>query len=84
MARRALDVAKVTISLPQELLRYTDQRAAELGRSRSQIIREAVAELRAREAEELAREGYAFYAGESEEFAAVSLPAVSEALDRAG
>jgi hypothetical protein len=40
-----------------------------------------VAEQRTREAEELAREGYTFYARESEEFAAISLPAVSEVLD---
>jgi hypothetical protein len=40
-----------------------------------------VAEQRAHEAEQLAREGYTFYARESEEFAAISLPAVSEALD---
>jgi metal-responsive CopG/Arc/MetJ family transcriptional regulator len=84
MARQALDVAKVTISLPRELLRYADRRASESGRSRSQVIGEAVAKLRARDVEESAREVYAFYAGESEEFAAASLKAVSEAVDRAG
>jgi metal-responsive CopG/Arc/MetJ family transcriptional regulator len=82
MARQALDVAKITISLPQELLRYADRQATKLGRSRSQVISEALADQRAREVEELAREGYAFYAGESEEFAAASLPAVSEATMR--
>ena len=40
-----------------------------------------MAEQRAREAQELAREGYTFYARESEEFAAISLPAVWKALD---
>jgi metal-responsive CopG/Arc/MetJ family transcriptional regulator len=84
MARRTLDVEKITISLPRELIRYADKRAAELGGSRSQIIRQAVAELRAREVADLAREGYAFYAGECEEFAAASLKAVSEAVERAG
>lgn len=80
MARRSLDLEKVTISLPMELLRYADQRATELGTSRSQIIGEAVAERRAREAEELAREGYAFYRGEAEDFAGATLRAVSEVL----
>ena len=47
MARDSLDKQKVTISLRQDLLRYADQRAAELGRSRSQIIGQAIAELRA-------------------------------------
>lgn len=40
----------------------------------------AVADRRAREEEELAREGYAFYRRESEELAASTMTAVSEAL----
>jgi hypothetical protein len=61
-------------------VRYADQRAAELGTSRSQIIGRALSELEARERDELGREGYLFYATESEDFAAVSGQAVSEAL----
>jgi metal-responsive CopG/Arc/MetJ family transcriptional regulator len=72
LGRRSLDTQKVTISLPLDLLRYADRRAEELGGSRSQFIGQALAELRAREAEALAREGYAFYAGEAAEFAKAS------------
>jgi metal-responsive CopG/Arc/MetJ family transcriptional regulator len=84
MPKGSTDTQKVTISLPRHLLRYADQRAEEVGRSRSQIIGQALAELRAREAEALAREGYAFYAGEAEEFAGASLAAVSEAVSHGG
>jgi hypothetical protein len=80
MARRTLDLEKVTLSLPHELVRYADARAAELAISRSQIVGEALAERRAREQDELAREGYAFYAREAEEFATASAQAVLEAL----
>ncbi len=82
MSRRTLDLEKVTLSLPKELVRYADRRAAELSTSRSQVIGDAVADRRAREEEDLAREGYAFYARESEEFAAGSMTAVAEALGR--
>jgi metal-responsive CopG/Arc/MetJ family transcriptional regulator len=84
MARRRLSVEKVTVSLPGDLLRYADQRAARMGTSRSEVITQAVAERRARDEEEAAREGYRFYATESEEFAAASLAPVSEAIADAG
>jgi metal-responsive CopG/Arc/MetJ family transcriptional regulator len=80
MTRNLAPTQKVTISLAEDLLRYADQRAKALGSSRSQIIGEALAELRARETDALAREGYAFYAQEAEEFAAASLAASSEAM----
>ncbi len=80
MAKSLPHTQKVTISLAQDLLRYADQQAEALGRSRSQIIGHALAELRAREADALAREGYAFYAREAEDFAAVSLAASSEVV----
>jgi metal-responsive CopG/Arc/MetJ family transcriptional regulator len=75
---------KVTISISQDLLHYADQRAEALGSSRSQIFGQALAELRAREVEALAREGYSFYAREAEDFAAASLAASSEAVDHVG
>lgn len=84
MARRGLDVEKVTLSIPRDLLRYADRRAAALATSRSQVVGDALVELRRREEEELAREGYAFFAQEAEEFAAMSAKAVSEALSHAG
>lgn len=84
MAIRTTEVHKVTISLPLGLLEYADLRAATLETSRSAVISAALAELQSREKEELAGEGYAFYSGEGAEFAAASLPAVSQALERAG
>lgn len=84
MATRAAEIERVTVSLPRHLVRYADVRAAQLRTSRSQIIGRALSELEARERDELAREGYAFYAAESEEFAAASGKAVSEALADAG
>jgi metal-responsive CopG/Arc/MetJ family transcriptional regulator len=84
MARGGMHTQKVTISLAQDLLNYADQQAKALGSSRSQIIGRALAELRAREADALAREGYAFYAREAEEFAAASLAASSEAMSHDG
>ena len=74
---------KITVSLPKDLVRYADQRATALGVSRSQVIGQAVAGLRAQDKEQLAQEGYLFYAAEAEEFAILSQRAVSEALERA-
>ena len=83
MARRAHDLEKVTVSLPRELVRYADSLAAERATSRSAVVSDALAVLRERQESELAREGYAFYAEESAEFAAASMKAVSEAFGRA-
>ena len=80
MALRSREIEKVTVSLPRQLVRYADQRATELGTSRSQIIGQALLELEARERDELAKEGYRFYATEAQEFAVSSIKAVSEAL----
>lgn len=80
MGRRSDDREKITLTLPRELLRYVDKRAAELATTRSQLIGEVLAEWRARGRDDLAREGYAFYAREAEEFAALSMNSVSEAL----
>lgn len=63
---------------------YADRRATQSETSRSQVVARALAELREREQDELAREGYAFYAHESEEFAASSLKAVAEVIHRGG
>lgn len=81
MARRALDLEKVTVTLPRELVRYADERAAERGVSRSEVVSEAVAQRRARDIDDLAREGYAFYREESSAFAEAVMGPVSEALN---
>ncbi len=60
---------RVTIFLPQDLVEYADRAAQRAGISRSQVIRQALAEARARVERHLAEEGYRFYAAESIEFA---------------
>ena len=81
----ALDrkVRKVTVSLPNHLVRYADRLAGELGTSRREVIGRALSELKAQEQDELAKEGYAFYAEEAKEFAMASAVAVSEAISDA-
>jgi metal-responsive CopG/Arc/MetJ family transcriptional regulator len=84
MATRNSGIEKVTVSLPRHLVRYADERAAELGTNRSQVISQALSELETRQRDDLAREGYIFYAEEAEAFAEASLRAVSEGLADAG
>ncbi|MBE2224046.1 MAG: CopG family transcriptional regulator [Anaerolineae bacterium] len=72
-------VQKVTISLPQALLEFADQRAAQTQKSRSQVIGEALAAIKTQEEERLAAEGYQFYAQEAAEFAAASAGSVATA-----
>lgn len=74
---------KVTITLPDELVVYADSRADRTGTNRSQVIGQALAYLMATEEAELAAEGYRFYAAEAEEFAAMSIQAVAEAIGSA-
>ena len=72
---------RVTISLSQDLLGFADAMATELKTTRSQIISESLQAMRRREKEEeLAREGYRFYAQEAEEFAEMSVRAMAEVL----
>lgn len=71
---------KITISLPEELVVFADQRALETNSSRSQVISLALAYIKTLEEEQLAAEGYRFYAQEAEEFAAISASAVSQAF----
>ncbi len=75
---------KVTLSLPEELIAYADSKAAELGTNRSRLVSDLLERFRQHEREALAREGYRFYAGEAEEFAAQSAAAASEVLDDDG
>lgn len=74
------NVCKITISVPLDLVKFADQQAVQLKTSRSQIISQALAEIKAREEERLAAEGYQFYALEASEFAAASAQAVAEAI----
>ena len=72
---------KVTLSLPEELIAYADSKAAQMGTSRSRLVTDLLQRFRRNEQEVLAREGYRFYAGEAEEFAAQSAVAFAEAVD---
>jgi predicted transcriptional regulator len=70
---------KITISLPDELVKYVDHQAEGLQTSRSQVIGMALSSAKKRQEEQLAIEGYRFYAAESSEFAAASAEATAEA-----
>jgi predicted transcriptional regulator len=70
---------KITISLPEELVEYADNRAQELNASRSQVIGMALSAVMTREEEKLAAEGYRFYAQEAGEFADAASRAMAEA-----
>lgn len=70
---------KITISLPEELVAFADDRAKELSTSRSQIISMALATVKTSEDEQLAAEGYRFYAQEASEFASAAHTAIVEA-----
>jgi metal-responsive CopG/Arc/MetJ family transcriptional regulator len=72
---------KVTISLPADVLAYADAQASRKQISRSQVISQALADLKAAEEAALAAEGYRFYAAEASEFAESSAAAVAEAWD---
>ncbi len=72
---------KVTLSLPEDLVAFADAKAGERGTTRSHLIGVLLAELRTREEDLLAKEGYRFYAQEAAEFAEMSSIAAAEALD---
>jgi predicted transcriptional regulator len=72
---------KVTISLPDDLARYTDDLAQKSGKPRSQIIAELIKQKRAALLhEELAR-GYAEMAEENLRFAREAFPMAAEIWD---
>lgn len=75
---------KLTISLPAHLADFVDQEASRLSISRSRLIARAVAEIKEVEEEQLAAEGYRFYAQEASEFAEASHQAIAEAWVDAG
>ena len=81
MSISRLPVHKITISVPADLLAYTDEQARRTRTSRSQFISQALARFQAIEEERLAAEGYRFYADEAGEFGEVSASAVAEALN---
>ncbi len=52
--------------------------ATELKTTRSKVISDSLREMRRREQDDLAREGYRFYAQEAAEFAEMSVRAMAE------
>lgn len=72
---------KVTISVSEELLAFADRMATSMGSTRSNFISSVLKEVRERELERLAAEGYRYYGAEAQEFAAASGCAVAEAID---
>jgi hypothetical protein len=77
--RTSETLQRVSITMPAELVRYADMRAAELNTSRSQVIVMALTSVKASLEERLAAEGYRFYSAENAEFAETSAEAVAEA-----
>ena len=71
---------KVTISVPEELLAFADRMATSIGATRSGFINSVLNEVREREMERLAAEGYHYFASEAREFASASGSAVAEAI----
>jgi len=84
MSHQDVTVRKLTISLPSSLVDFADQEAARLKISRSRLIARALAEAEAARKQQLAAEGYRFYAGEAAEFAAASAGAAAEAWEHDG
>lgn len=72
---------KITISLPAELVEFADHQASYNQTSRSQVIGQALAQVKAQNEQRLAAEGYEFYAQEAVEFATAIAQAVAEAID---
>ncbi len=71
---------KVTISVSEELLAFADRMATSMGATRSGFISSVLNEVREREMELLAAEGYRYFGSEAQEFAAASGSAVAEAI----
>ena len=70
--------------LPESLLAYIDSQAKQRGMKRSQIVADVLENMRSREVDDLAAEGYRFYSNESLNFAAVTTEVVAEARNVAG
>lgn len=75
---QSTSMRKITISLPENLVDFADRMARQGDTSRSRVISRALAEAQARAEQQLAEEGYRFYAGESIESAQATAQAVAE------
>ncbi len=75
-------VAKITISLPQDLLAYTDRLARERATSRSGVIAELLEKEEEARVQALMAEGYREMADENRRLAEEAFPLASEMLLR--
>jgi metal-responsive CopG/Arc/MetJ family transcriptional regulator len=76
----ASQVEKVTISLPQELIRFTDEIARERRTSRSKVVSSCLRELADKRLREQMEEGYKAMAKENRRFAEVAGKLAEEVL----
>jgi Arc/MetJ-type ribon-helix-helix transcriptional regulator len=74
------NMKKVTVSLPDDLLRFADERADRVGESRSQVVAKALEILKRIERDRLMAEGYRFYSDADVEIAESGLGAMREVL----
>ena len=75
------ETKKVTISMSEELVTFADRMAKSFGLTRSGFIASMLNDVRERELERLAAEGYRFFSSEAQEFAEESGAAVAEAME---
>ena len=75
-------MAKLTVSLSREARKRIDERAAELGLTRSAFVERLVAAEARAEVERLLEEGYRATSAESLEFAERALPLTWEVIAR--
>ncbi|MBX7251805.1 MAG: ribbon-helix-helix domain-containing protein [Candidatus Promineofilum sp.] len=80
MSTRTGRMRRVTVTIPDELVRYVDRHAEATRTSRSQVIGHALAAFMRAEDERLAAEGYQFFAAEAEMFAAASRTTTAEVI----
>lgn len=73
-------VAKLTISLPKNLISFADEVASEENISRSRVISNCLSEFAQKRKMQLMEEGYKVMAKEHEQFAKISAEAASEVV----
>jgi hypothetical protein len=78
------ETIKVTLALPRSLVEYADRQAAAMQTNRSRFVASILGAARRSSEDQLAKEGYQFYAREARDFAESSTRLVAEAIDDGG
>jgi len=73
-------LAKLTVSLPKDLISFADEVASEKNISRSKVVSNCLKEFAQKRTIELMEEGYKVMAKEHEEFAKIGAEAASEVV----